>query len=123
MALTSGVYITATETYPAPTWYGDPPLTTAVTWINLGPLTATFTPPASCAILPFGELEAYNDSGTHDGLVYSGSCAEYNSQLPAWLGCQPYGSQFAPLWYPLARGVLDHIHVPGPVLPFWLYER
>lgn len=100
MSITSaGDVTTATEVFLNPPQYSYPPLTTAVTWTNLGPLTTTFRAPASCSTGPIGALVVFDYSDPDAGLVVSGICQQYNLKILPWIDCQPSGSLYESFYW------------------------
>lgn len=70
--------------------------TTLVTWTNIGPLTTTFTAPASCSDIQLGNLIV---SGRHNNeLIFSEACSVNRDRAPFWLECQPSGSILSSIW-------------------------
>ncbi|KAK3725426.1 hypothetical protein LTR37_000396 [Vermiconidia calcicola] len=68
------------------------PVTGLFTWSNPGPLTTTFTAPASCSTVPLGQLIAHSKELQNGGFIGG----EYCGGIPPGVNCQPYGHEFTP---------------------------
>lgn len=108
--------------YTAPTYNADNGLlqtttrnlTVSAAWTNLGPLTTTFQPPASCSPNPPGGLYAYvQDEYDNPSDEAWGSCEIYNLIAPKWLDCQPSGSAYSSLWWGTSSTYTPSYYSPG----------
>ena len=114
MSLTTGNWITASQTLE---FESRTPTIEAAVWTNLGPLTTTFSPPASCSPFPPGGIIVDDYSDTDKDLVQYSDCNVLNFKPPQWLDCQPSGPAFAPYWYATSTTIQNSYYSPGVYCP------
>ena len=86
MSTTLPSVLTTTAIFTFPSYYSHAPYTTAVIWSNFGPLTTTFTPPASCSGNPSGVVWASSDG------VPTGSQCDHSVGPATYFSCLPSAS-------------------------------